>query len=271
MINNFINTTTIPSQMDSPFSSFDWFALFSGSVIVGALIIEGILYYLKSDDEDDDDDDDDEENHDDINDNYCSKYCDEFKALISRKISDEELSGLRSKFVREHVKDNVDVVMTFDKETDSFCYYTDSLKDVSYDILETVARKFVIDYDCKMICLQTDVENNDDGAKDSDGAKDKISDDIDNNNINTTESNILNQHVHSVFAKFKKYNTGGKGAASNFNSAVKVFEQMNHFRYKGKLHDYEETQKKYQPTIVDGNPMLDYASYKKLLEKEKEN
>ena len=150
----------------------------------------------------------------------------------------------------------------YDKETDTFCYYTDSLKDVSYDILETVARKFVIDYDCKMICLQTDVDN----KKDSDVAKDKKSTDI-----NTLESNILNQHVQSVFAKFKKYNTGGKGAAPNFNSAVKVFEQMNHFRYKGKLHDYEETQKKYQPPIVDDKPILDYASYKKLLEKEKEN
>ena len=263
MINHFINTTTMPTHMDSPFSSFDWFTFFSGSVIVGALIIESILYYLKDDDHDDDDDDDeDEENHDDINDNYCSKYCDEFKALVYRKISDEELSGLRSKFVREHVKDNVDVVLTFDKETDTFCYYTDSLKDVSYDILETVARKFVIDYDCKMICLQTDVDN----KEDSDVAKDKKSTDI-----NTLESNILNQHVQTVFAKFKKYNTGGKGAAPNFNSAVKVFEQMNHFRYKGKLHDYEETQKKYQPPIVDDKPILDYASYKKLLEKEKEN
>jgi hypothetical protein len=71
----------------------------------------------------------------------------------------------------------------------------------------------------------------------------------------------------SVFAKFKKYNTGGKGSTPNFTSVVKVIEQMNHFRYRGKIYDYEATQKLSEKKE---EAILDYASYKILCEK-KEN
>ena len=69
--------------------------------------------------------------------------------------------------------------------------------------------------------------------------------------------------VKSVFAKFKKYNTGGKGGKPNFSAEIKVTEQVNHFRYKGKLYDYNESLK--ERKSEENNSTLDYATYKQLM------
>lgn len=238
-----INTTTIPTQ-NPGFPLFYLLCILSTSAIVGISFIETFLYRLREKERYTDSSDDDEEEED----NYCDNYRDEFEALSMRELPTEELLDLNTKIVREQVAEKVEVILTFDKATETFWYYTDQLKEVSYDILETVARKFAIEYDCKMICLQP--------ADQDQAPADQVS-------AASTEP--------SVFAKFKSYNTAGKGAPSNFTSVLKVVEQMNHFRYRGKIVDYEETQKKLEKQKTVEEPQLDYASYKKLLDEKKEN
>ena len=251
-----INTTTIPTQIEEDFSYFNIITLISSSILFFMTISEIILYTLK--DKNiiyGDSDESDESDENDIENDYCSNYRDDYKALVLREMSENELNNLHTKFVREHVTDTVEVIMTFDKDTDTFWYYTNHLKEVSYAILETVARKFVIEYDCKVIFLQSDDTSSSNSS----------------NSSNETTPPIQTQQqppeVKSVFAKFKKYNTGGKGAAPNFTPKVKVFEQMNHFRYKGKLYNYEETRERDEKKNSVDEPTIDYASYKKLLEK----
>jgi hypothetical protein len=186
--------------------------------------------------------------------NYCDKYVEEFEDLPARELSEEELTDLNKKIVREQVAEEVEVILTFDKSTDTFWYYTDKLKDVSYDILETVARKFAIDYDCKAIFLT--IEGDDEPASLAEGAASLAEGDA---------ASLAAAPAPSVFAKFKNYNTGGKGSTPNFTSVIKVIEQMNHFRYRGKICDYEETLKVAEKKVVE-EKTIDYASYKKLLE-----
>ena len=213
-------------------------------MILGGSMIELFLYRLREKERYDDSDSEDEE--EDTEEKYTDRYYEEFDALEMCELTTSELLNLSTKIVREQVAENVEVILTYDKVSETFWYYTDQLKEVSYDILETVARKYAIEYDCKQICLQ---------------AQEEVQ------AIERLKAQEEPVGKSSVFAKFKNYNTGGKGSTPNFTSVIKVVEQMNHFRYRGKLIDYEESQKELNKKE---EPTLDYASYKKTLEK-KEN
>ena len=88
----------------------------------------------------------------------------------------------------------------------------------------------------------------------------------------SSDEEVVVEKPVSVFAQFKKYNTGGKGSVPNFKAVIDVVEQTNHFRFKGKLYDYEEIQKRNEAerNVTEPTKNLDYAAYKKqLLEKTK--
>jgi hypothetical protein len=252
------NTTTIPTSEELCIPFLRLFSILSLGLVVAGSVIELFLYRLRekeracqydsSEEETESEEEEEEEDEED----YCEKYREEFAALPSDKLSEEALIQLNTKIVREQIAENVEVIMTFDKATDTFWYYTDHLKDVSYPILETVARKFAIENNCKSICLQTEQGQAEQQTEQP-----------------QTEQPQVEQQVPipSVFAKFKNYNAG-KGTAPNFTSVLKVTEQMNHFRYRGKRVDYEERAKTKERVE---EPTLDYASYKKLLEEKKKN
>ena len=186
----------------------------------------------------------------------------DFLNLLDRELTEEELTQLQFKIVREPTAGG-EIIMTYHRETESFWYYAEHLKDVHYSMLETVARKFVIEYDCKRIYMQTalqeEVEPNtlDDKAVEHKAVEHKA---------------VEPEQTKPIFAKFKKYNSGGKGANPNFKSVLKVIEQTNHFRYKGKLQDYANLIKeRAEKEKAKASPILDYAAYRELLMAKKEN
>lgn len=181
----------------------------------------------------------------------------DFSNLLDRELTEEELTQLQFKIVREPTAGG-EIIMTYHRETESFWYYAEHLKDVHYSMLETVARKFVIEYDCKRIYMQTaEVE------KEKEKEKEPMA-------VEKTE--VAQEQTKPIFAKFKKYNSGGKGANPNFKSVLKVIEQTNHFRYKGKLQDYADLIKeRTEKEKAKASPILDYAAYRELLMAKKEN
>jgi hypothetical protein len=251
-----INTTTIPTILvanDDNFFSVFLTGIFA-MVPFWACVIKDIFRRnnMNEEDEDDDDYEDDDETK--------SLY----EALLDRELSEEEIINLQKKYVIEEdyeendeesdyadVDANADananadadananainkIIMTYNKENEAFWYYTNNLKDISYDRLETLARKFVIEYDCKRIYKEAKTHTTADAEAEAGASATK-----------------------SVFAKFKKYNSGSKGASSKFGSDLKVIEQTNHFRYKGKLCEYEAMLQKDKKPIE-----IDYATYKK--------
>lgn len=252
-----INTTTIPTIIanDDNFFSVFLTGIFA-MVPFWACVIKDIFRRNNMNEEDDDVDDYEDD------DETISLY----EALLDRELSEEEIINLQKKYVIEedfeeddeesdyamadannadananNVDANVNnainkIIMTYNKENEAFWYYTNNLKDISYDRLETLARKFVIEYDCKRIYKE---------AKTHASASEAVT---------GTEASA----TKSVFAKFKKYNSGSKGASSKFGSDLKVIEQTNHFRYKGKLSEYEAMLQKDKKPIE-----IDYATYKK--------
>jgi hypothetical protein len=247
------NTTTIPTQLEPKNNYLCLFSVLSTGMLLGCFMMELFMYRLREKERLYESEDEESEEDTDTEENYTDRYYEDFEALAMRELTTAELLDLNTKIVREQIAENVEVILTFDKETETFWYYTNQLKEVSYDILETVARKFAIEHDCKQICLQAAQEEEPKQAQEEPKQAQEEEEPV---------------GKPSVFAKFKNYNTGGKGSTPNFTSVVKVIEQMNHFRYRGKILDYEETQKE---LTKKEDPTLDYASYKKTLCEKKEN
>lgn len=238
---------------------------------------------------------------------YNKKYEDELKALKERNLDEVDFLTLSKQWVNEETPGG-NVVMNYDRETDCFVYYTDHLKQITYGILETVARKFVVENDCKIIYIQAKlpVEVSSEGEVEGEGNVEvegevegnveaecdidcegecegnvEVECDIDCEGNVDCEGEVEDKSIvkqldedkkPSVFAKFKKYNTGGKGSVPNFKSNVNVIEQSNHFRYKGKLYDYNTYKEtlKHNDVCNGVKSELDYATFKRqILEKNK--
>jgi hypothetical protein len=278
------NTTTIPTvtNVNEPIDFFQVLSILSLGLLFGASMVEYTLYRMKEHIIDGDEEEEEQEEELD--------YTAAFHALKRRELSADELTALGTQCVREILPvGNIEIIMTYDKHTESFWYYTDHLKEVSYAALETIAQKFAIEYDCKAICAGAGKAEAGAGAA-SAGASacETAAEEACASACETEAAEAAEgcetcarvcasaceagpeagpEAVKSVFASFKKYNTGYKGANSNFSPAVNIVEQANHFRFRGKLCDFNE--QKIQKVFIE--PTLDYATYKKLLLEKKDN
>ena len=241
-----LNTTTIPTVMPNIVPSV-WTSLGYGLFLAMPFIV-GIIRKLSTytTDESDDSETDEETEEEAEAEEIKNKYLAEYTALADRPTEDIE-----DKMVLE-TTEHGDLIMTYDKTTETFWYYTNNLKDVQYPLLEAVARKFVVEHNCKRLYKGL--------AEEAVAPAEAVAS---AEAVAPAEASALAPAAKSLFATFKKYNTGSKGAAHNFNTRVKVIEQANHFRYKGKLYHYEETLK--EKTEKTKLPELDYAAYKELL------
>ena len=250
------NSTAI-YQFQSVSTPLMVFSSFLSGLLATLPFLMGIIYkYTKNEEEEEEEEsdvsDEDEDEKESVE-NYNKEYLDVFEALKERDLTQEELADLNKKNVKE-ITPKADIIMTYHPQTEAFWYYTDHLKEISYATLETVARKFVIDHDCKRIFLQTTKP-----VEEATGATVA--------SYETIDPSTEKPESKSVFVKFKKYNSGMKGAVNNNTTTTEVVEQANHFRYKGKLMEYEETKK---PSEIN-EPTMDYATYKRMLESIKEN
>jgi|TARA_B110000967_G_C18855773_1_gene547136 hypothetical protein len=84
--------------------------------------------------------------------NFVFKYEIEFEELESRDLSQNELNELKDKYIECDIPLNK-VKMYYDSTQNAFCYYT-KFGDVIYKYLQVVARKYVIEYDCKILFIE---------------------------------------------------------------------------------------------------------------------
>ena len=139
------NTTTEPTVM--PETGFFYNQYCFGVFCIGFSIFftEIVLKYIKITDSYDDDKVEEVEEEVEEDEIYTDKYIDEFNLLNERILTDLDYLNLKKNSICETTPGGI-VLLNYNKETDGFCYYTDKLKEITYDILETVARKFVIEY-----------------------------------------------------------------------------------------------------------------------------
>ncbi len=196
---------------------------------------------------------------------YRMKYFEELEELEDRKMTKEELKDLSTKSIHESTPEG-DVIMTYSSDTETFWYYADT-KSIQYWVLDTVARLYTINNNCKCVCVNYQEEF----IK----GKDKT---LSQKEIDTQkaeekkEEDEKKEEEKSVFAKFKSYNKG-RGNESKEKKLKKyhiMTEASNRFTYKGRLSDYEDlNENKNDDNDNDENEhvkkepkLIDFATFK---------
>ena len=240
---------------------------------------------------------------------YMKSYCAAFQALdATRILSKDELSVLKTKTVNEIVQEQLDngetldkeIIMTYNCDTDSFWYYTNYATRLSFEILNMVARKFVIEYNCKAVYKgevfkeKEDLTEEDDLTEEEDLTEEDLTEEEEEEEEKKTDGDEEEEVTEEkkeltevpiipkpIFARFKNYNTdplpsaqtaqtGAKvqtGAKAQTGAKVQQIEEIpkNQFKYRGKLNDYAASIKgsDNDSTTTEANTKIDYAAFKK--------
>ena len=189
---------------------------------------------------------------------YEGQYFQQLEDLPENELSAEELAVISEHVLMEETPKGM-VYMSYNAEMQTFDYYTDKFVDVTYEILDTVARLFAITFLCKQVCVnyREEVEKGEQNML-SEIEFDKLKKELEERN----RINATNNKERSVFATYKTYNK------KNGNNVEKkyyiVTEKANRFKYKGKISDYEKLQQK---AAAETNPKginISYSEFKRL-------
>ena len=158
-----------------------------------------------------------------------------------------------------HVRETTpqgDVIMTYDADRATFCYYCDK-RSVQFKYLEPVARKYVVEHGCKRLYIDlrqaTATQATATQATQATATKELTT------NGGKTEAPEKPEAIKTVFAQFKKY-----GTTPTTTQRVQK-EQVTRYWYCGNMNEYNAH------SAGDANTHdfsiikpIDYASYKKM-------
>ncbi len=218
---------------------------------------------------DGDDDDDDEEGEsegmetkeEDIP--YEMKWFDVFNDTDSDESVEDELT---EEFVNDLSLNTVtettprgDVLMYYSSKLGSFVYHSRT-KEIPYKYLETVARKYVIEYNCKKLYvdIRKEYEKGLNKYKETKEKEEKAAKDAKDGVVDETKENKKKQ----IFANFKTYNRKGEIHNKQKDKIYILKEQANRYSYRGKIEEYSEA--KVESCLDKNGKDIDFASFKKM-------
>jgi hypothetical protein len=211
-------------------------------VLIAAVIVSYVVYDPNNLKEVSDSDSDSDTEGKGINitpieeDDYDKKYMEELKELEPRILSDEDLEGLKDNLLEEDTPLGL-IKMFYDHEYKGFMWYCDR-NHVPYRFLETVTRKYIIEFDCFQ--LYVDLYNELEKSKRlTERAEEKLS----------TTSN-------SLFVK-------SKDSQSQLLKLLSIKNNHLKFKYRGKLEEYKPPTEPSTFNIIN----IDFSTYKQLKEK----
>ena len=236
---------------------------FLGYVCVGLFV-----YDYVDDDFEGEMSEEERQNREDIE--YINLYYDEFEEMEEIELDDDALKELHNLYADEETSRGR-VCLTYNSETESFWYWTDN-KNINYRILDTVARKFTLDYNCKQVCVSYKNELNSAYDKIREEKERKLKEAEENANKNDADTaadgDSQEKKEVNVFAQFKNYNVR---AANNDNKEKDpnekqyvLAEKANRFSYKGTIEDYEKMQNRKEAPEEEKGKKIDFATFKKM-------
>jgi hypothetical protein len=120
------------------------------------------------------------------------------------------------------------ITMRYEPETESFWWYCDS-STVPYKYLETVARKFV----CEFNRLDIFIDIRDELKKGAEELKNRIEKE------EKEEKEEKGENEKKIYAKFRRYNKKmARADTSNNGKQTIIKAKANRYSYKGKMEDY---------------------------------
>ena len=236
---------------DTSYYLFVGTAIFSGGFIFTSIVISKLLNIdFKSINQAKTLENDNEEKEEEIN--FEEEYKEELNAVTEwqETYTEDELKEFRENNVHLETP-NGEVIMFYDYENEAFHYYSDS-KTHTFKALETVARKYALNYDCKALYHDMDKELEELKEKN----ESEIKEEAEKTEAEKTEAEEESDSGGwNPFASFKNYKTENKE-----KKKPEIKKKINKFKYLGRLEDYNKsnTEDKKQEFVE-----IDYSSYKK--------
>jgi hypothetical protein len=226
--------------------------------------------------DDDDDEEEDQENNSKKDIPYEMKWFEEFDDMGEEEEEEEE--ELTEEFVNNLSLNTItettprgDVLMYYSSKLGTFVYHSKT-KEIPYNYLETVARKYVIEYNCKKlyIDIRKEYEKGLNKYKEIKAKEDKNAAD---GGVDETKENKKKQ----IFANFKTYNRKGEVHSKQKDKIYILKEHANRYSYRGRIEEYNEAKvescldKKVLENMGDKRSdeekkinNIDFASFKKM-------
>ena len=152
-----------------------------------------------------------------------------------------------------------DVLMYYSSKLGSFVYHSNT-KEIPYKYLETVARKYVIEYNCKKlyIDIRKEYEKGLNKYNEIKEKEEKAAKDAKDGVVDETKENKKKQ----IFANFKTYNRKGEVHNKQKDKIYILKEHANRYSYRGKIEEYSEA--KVESCLDKNGKDIDFASFKKM-------
>ena len=229
------------------------------------------LYDFRDEDEDDTDTDTDTNDNTDTKKEiaYQMKWFEEFDEMgdTGDTGDDEQQEGeeLTEEFVNNLSLNTItettprgDVLMYYSSKLGTFVYHSHT-KEIPYNYLETVARKYVIEYNCKKLYIDIRKEYEKGVQKYKEiKAKEEEEKNAADGGVDDTKENKKKQ----IFANFKTYNRKGEVHNKQKDKIYILKEQANRYSYRGKIEEYSEA--KVESCLDKNGKDIDFASFKKM-------
>jgi hypothetical protein len=196
-------------------------------------------------------------------------------------IIDQRLEKLKNCFVMEYTPLG-NVLMIYDKERNSFKYYSDN--SIPYRYLEVVARKYVKQFSCRHVFVDMEEElklAEEKWEQEKKEKEEKAEDEKKRKEEAIKNNTVLIEEKKNVFAKFKQYNkTAGTGHVSKAtppknsipnksftekreNEKILLKDNANRYTYEGKFANFSFLKKVNRKTVNKKFAMT-FADFKKL-------
>lgn len=198
---------------------------------------------------------------------YENEMFDEYDNLEDKELTENYVKDLALNTITETTPRG-DVLMYYDVDLESFVYYSKT-KEIPYKYLETVARKYVINYDCKNIYvdIRKEYENGVNKCKII-KEKEKATAEKTGTDAEPTGENKKKQ----LFVKLKSYNRKAEVNSKQKDKIYILREHSNRYSYRGKIEEYKEpvTSESENTTATDDTDpsidkkTIDFSTFKKI-------
>ena len=202
---------------------------------------------------------------------FENRYFTEYDDLEEKDLTDQFVKDLTLNVIREETPKG-EVLMYYSHEMESFIYYAKT-KEIPYKYLETLARKYVIMYDCKRIYVDIRKEYEKGLNKYKELKESKTTEGVTGGTAGTGGEGggggSEKKKKKQLFASFKTYNRKGEVNAKQKDKIYILREKANRYSYRGKIEEYkedticdEETSKQHDECGMEKK--IDFSSFKKM-------
>jgi tetratricopeptide (TPR) repeat protein len=199
---------------------------------------------------------------------FENRYFTEYDDLEEKDLTDKFVKDLMLNVIREETPKG-EVLMYYGHEMESFIYYSKT-KEIPYKYLETLARKYVIMYDCKKLYVDIRKEYEKGLNKYKEMKENKTPEDgTGGTGGEGGGAGGGEKKKKQLFVSFKTYNRKGEVNIKQKDKIYILREKANRYSYRGKIEEYKEEEHDIVNNDIVNNDIvkdkkIDFSSFKKM-------